>query len=220
MQRLLDGLRRYEQSKKSGYAERFARLAHQQTPPVMFLTCSDSRLVPNLFTGSGPGEMFFVRNIANLVPAYDESGDASVPAAILYGVEVLGVSDIVVCGHSDCGGMKALLAPPPKDPHLRRWLTYAGPAVTSWHERGDHEPTTPLHDQLSQWSVRRQVENLSHYPCVREGVARGTLALHAWWFDIGPGSALAYSPAAGRFVPAIEELSRMLALKAPARDVA
>lgn len=210
MQRLLDGLLRYEHTKKPGYALRFAKLAHTQSPPVMFLTCSDSRLVPNLFTTSGPGEIFFVRNIANVVPAYDVDGDASVPAAILYGVNVLGVSDIVVCGHSDCGGMKALLAPPPKDPHLRRWLSYAQPAVTSFHERGTGEPSRPQHDQLSQWSVLRQIENLSQYPCVRERLETGAINLHAWWFDIATGSALAYSEADAAFVPAVEDISSRL----------
>ncbi len=210
MRRLLDGLQRYEHSKKSGYASRFAKLALNQSPPVMLLTCSDSRLVPNLFTSSGPGEIFFVRNIGNIVPAYDVDGDASVPAAILYGVDVLGVSDIVVCGHSDCGGMKALLAPPPRDPHLRRWLSYGTAAVTSFHERGAGEPSRALHDQLSQWSVLRQVENLSRYPCVRERLAQGTINLHAWWFDIASGSALAYSEADAAYIPAVDDLSSRL----------
>lgn len=179
----------------------------------MFLTCSDSRLVPALFTSSGPGDMFLMRNIANLVPVYDEQGDASVPAAVSYAVEVLGVSDIVVCGHSDCGGMKALLEPPPRDVHLARWLAYGAPAVQSFRALGPYDSSQPEHDQLAQWSVRRQVENLSNYPYVRDRVDAGTLNLHAWWFDIGAGSALAYSPSAERFVPAVEELDRLLGME-------
>ncbi len=219
MQRLRDGLRHFEANTRFPHATSFARLAHVQAPPVMFITCSDSRLVPELFTSSGPGDMFFVRNIANIVPAYDGQGDASVPAAVLYGVEVLGVSDIVVCGHSDCGGMKALLMPPPRDVHLARWLSYGAPAVNSFRERGPSGSSQPEHDQLSQWSVRRQVENLSNYPYVRERVAKGALKLHTWWFDIGQGTALAYSPAAECFVPAVEEFDRLLGVEA-ARKVA
>lgn len=215
MQRLRDGLRHFEANTRFNHAPNFARLAHVQTPPVMFLTCSDSRLVPELFTSSGPGDMFFVRNIANIVPPYDEKGDASVPAAVMFAVEVLGVSDIVVCGHSDCGGMKALLKPPPRDVHLARWLSYGASAVNSWREGGATAASSqPEHDQLSQWSVRKQVDNLAGYPSVRERVSKGTLKLHTWWFDIEPGAALAYSPVEGRFVPAVEELDRLLGAEA------
>lgn len=215
MQRLRDGLRHFEANTRFNHAPNFARLAHAQSPPVMFLTCSDSRLVPELFTSSGPGDMFFVRNIANIVPPYDAQGDASVPAAVLYGVEVLGVSDIVVCGHSDCGGAKALLKPPPKDPHLARWLSYASNAVTAWRDKGAPAGSAqPEYDLFSQWSVRQQVANLGAYPYVRERVSKGTLKLHTWWFDIGSGAALAYSPAAERFVPAVEELDRLLGVAA------
>lgn len=207
VKQLLDGLRRYERTDKQRYSKQFASLAAGQSPLALFVTCADSRVVPNLIASADPGELFVVRNIASLVPRHDAE-DPSVPAAVAYAVEVLGVRDVVVCGHSSCGGIKAMMGEPPADPQLRRWLDYARPGFDTWQKRGGFDPSLPDNDQVSQTCTLTQLDNLMTYPSVRARVLRNELRLHSWWFDIAAGSLLAYSRDEGRYVLAVDELTR------------
>jgi carbonic anhydrase len=144
-----------------------------QSPSQLFITCADSRLVPNLITGSGPGDLFCVRNVGNIVPPYG-SGDASAGAAIEYAVDVLGVSTITVCGHSDCGGVRALMkAQASSSSALGRWLSYAGTRFPSWSEK-----------ECCVAHVDRQLDNLRSYPAVREALAAGRISLNGMYFDL------------------------------------
>ncbi|MGW6448176.1 SulP family inorganic anion transporter [Lentzea sp. NPDC055074] len=156
-----------------------------QRPQQLFITCADSRVVPNLITTSGPGDLFCVRNIGNLVPM-SSAGDRSVGAAIEYAVEILGVSKIVVCGHSDCGAMKALVkGSASRGSHLHSWLRNAEPSLIRFHA-----PTSPgcadlpVADRLAVANVAQQLDNLLGYPSVREAIAAGTLTLKGMYFDI------------------------------------
>jgi carbonic anhydrase len=203
---LLQGLRRYESDLRPRYQDVFATLASGQSPHALVITCADSRVVPNLIASADPGEIFTVRNIANLVPTFSEDGDSSVGAAIAYAVGVLHVRDIVVCGHSSCGGANALLAPPHSDPSVRRWLDPARSILDVLESRGPLDPTRSAGDNVSQLSTLRQLDNLRTHPSVRDATLRGEMALHAWWFDIPTGEVLAYSPADGRYVTAIDVL--------------
>lgn len=210
MGRLLDRLQEYEYRKKQKYSRQFASLATSQAPLAMFITCADSRIVPSIIASSAPGELFVVRNIANLVPIAHSAVDPSVPAAIDYAVEVLGVQDIIVCGHSNCGGIRALLDGAPEG-HLRRWLEHARPALDRWksvRHRTNHDGDAerPDYDHLSQVSTLVQIENLLTYPGIKSRVDGGTLRLHPWWFDIGRGALLAHWR--GSFVPAVDVLTR------------
>lgn len=206
MKRLFDGVRRYHLHTKDRYEKRFARLATGQSPLALFITCADSRVVPNLIASAEPGELFVLRNIANIVPPSDRSADPSVAAAVAYAVDVLEVKDIVVCGHSSCGGVKALLGEPPADPSLRSWLEHARPAVDSWRERGPQGGAFSEVDQLSQHSTLRQIESLRTYPAVARA---DDVKLHAWWFEIATATVFAYDGEAHRFVPALEQLARI-----------
>ncbi len=211
MGRLLDRLQEYEHRTKRKYSQQFASLANGQAPLAMLVTCADSRIVPSIIASSSPGELFVVRNIANLVPVACNAVDPSVPAAIDYAVEVLGVHDIIVCGHSNCGGIRALLDGAPEG-HLRRWLEHARPALERWKKqraltRRTGGTTLPDYDQLSQVSTLVQLENLLTYPEVKTRVDAGTLRLHPWWFDIGAGSLLAHWK--GTFIPAVDVLERI-----------
>ena len=208
---LLEGVKRYETTKRTRYSERFAALAHGQEPVALFITCSDSRVVPSLVSLANPGELFVVRNVANIVPpsSASESADASAASAVWYALEVLKIKDVVVCGHSGCGGIKAVLGGPPPYPPLERWLAPAQRAVELWRERGPLDPSFADYDQLSQISTLQQLENLETYDHVRARVASGDVRLHAWWFDIPSARLLAYSKKSNRYVPIMETLPEL-----------
>lgn len=208
MKNLLEGLSRYERITRSRYSKHFARLAEGQVPHTLFITCADSRVVPNLLASAEPGELFVVRNIASLVPPCGDPHDAGVQAAVGYAVENLGVSDIVVCGHSSCGGIKAMLAGASSEDSLGRWLAHAQPALITFREKGALDDGTPDNDQVSQLCVLHQLQHLMSYPGVRKRVKAGELNLHPWWFDIASGEMLAYSKELGRYLPALEQLEQ------------
>ena len=139
MKKLLDGIAEFQRTTRPSYREKFAKLALGQSPDCLFFACSDSRVVPNLFASTEPGDLFVVRNVGNLVPPCGSHGlsttDRSEGAAVEFALQVLGVRDIVVCGHSDCGAMRGLLsgATPEKAPNLREWLDVAQSSVQRLH---------------------------------------------------------------------------------------
>jgi carbonic anhydrase len=181
-------------------------LAHGQQPHTLFITCGDARIVPNLITTSGPGDLFTVRNIGNLVPPAD-GDDSSVGAAIEYAVGVLGVAEIVVCGHSGCGAMKALLGQAPDGlVQLGSWLRH-GEATVRRRSReaplllGGERPAAEA-DQLALQNVVQQLETLRGYPVVAEALERGGLRLTGMYFDVGAAQVSLLDDAARGFVPA------------------
>ncbi|MEV0616242.1 bifunctional SulP family inorganic anion transporter/carbonic anhydrase [Nonomuraea sp. NPDC050404] len=175
----------------------FTALAAKQQPTHLFITCADSRIMPSLITSSGPGDLFTVRNIGNLVPrAGSAPGDDSVAAAIEYATRVLGVHTITVCGHSGCGAMAALLAGPAATaelPQLGRWLRHGDASLTGLRADDGH-----LHDEaldlLCQFNVQQQLDNLRSYPQVDERVDTGRLKLVGLYFDIGSASVRVVRP--------------------------
>lgn len=204
IRRLVDGVRRF---RKEAYPEResmFARLALEQRPQTLFIACADSRIVPELITQTNPGELFVCRNIGNIVPAYGEMM-GGVSAVVEYACVALEVTDIIVCGHSDCGAMKALLNP--DDPMLT-----AMPTVTSWLRnataaRSVLDATLPdvqgpaRVQALVEQNVRTQIAHLGTHPSVAGRLANGKLAIHGWVYGIETGSITAMQGVAGPFVP-------------------
>lgn len=177
--RLRAGIRTYTRRDAPRLRDVHARLADGQAPTHLFITCSDSRVVPSLITGSGPGDLFVVRNIGNLVPIHGR-GDVSVAAAIDFAVEVLGVRAITVCGHSRCGAMTALLRGDDLTPALRDWLIHAESSLR-------RAPGTGL-DRLCRENVHQQIDNLMTYPLVRDRVDRGELELVPMFMDVATGT--------------------------------
>ncbi|MDB4943572.1 MAG: uncharacterized protein JWP97_3106 [Labilithrix sp.] len=207
VQALIDGVKRYETIQQPRYQRRFAALADGQEPLALMLTCADSRVVPSLIALSNPGELFVVRNVANLVPPHG-SDDASVSSSVYYALEALDVRDIIVCGHSGCGGIKALLDPD-APPHVKRWLGPGQPAVERWRAQGPLDASLQDFDQLSQISTLVQREHLMTHDFVRSRAEKNELRLHAWWFDITSGGRLlGYSEQERRFVPAGEAMEQ------------
>ncbi|EKZ98543.1 carbonic anhydrase [Cupriavidus sp. HMR-1] len=201
------------------YAEQFSRLALAQTPDALFITCSDSRVVPDLLASTHPGDLFTMRNVGNLIPPATaegvSTGDLSEASAIEYAVLVLKVANIVVCGHSECGAMKAVYSRNPKlkAPNLDKWLYHASNAAFRLEHEGALDESLKPHDQLSQLNVLVQIEHLMTYPIVRQQVMARALVLSGWWFDIATGDMYAYERASRSF----EVIDRALAERLASR---
>lgn len=175
-----------------------------QTPHTLFITCADSRIDPEAITSSGPGEIFVTRNVGNLVPAYGEML-GGVSAVIEYAVEALKVKHAVVCGHSDCGAMKALLGPPEnldKLPTVKSWLRNAAAALSVSQGISAQDPSLPL---LTEQNVLLQVSHLKTHPSVAGAIARGELSVSGWVYDIRHGSVRICSEGTMEFTPVGEE---------------
>lgn len=198
--KLIDGYRRFREKYKS-YHEVFDRLAEEgQDPKVLWIGCSDSRVVPELITGADPGELFDVRNIANIVPPANSAACAT-GAAVEYAVIHLGVDHIVVCGHTECGGIAALAAEPDpeKQPHIVSWLELARPARDRVLVSGIAEEDIYL--ETIKTNVLLQFDNLRTYPCVADGERAGSLTIHGWLYDLHSGTIQAYHFQTERWEP-------------------
>jgi len=194
--KLLEGHRRFLEE-FDAHEEVFLRLAEEgQDPKVLWIGCSDSRVVPELITGAEPGELFDVRNIANVVPAADDHACAT-GAAIEYAVIHLGVSHVVVCGHTECGGIKALESPSSADdqPNITAWLERARPARDRVLEAGVAESEQYL--ETIKTNVLMQCVNLRTYPCVVAAEEAGRLSVHGWLYDLHTGHVRAYDDGSG-----------------------
>ncbi|WP_328437984.1 carbonic anhydrase [Streptomyces sp. NBC_00444] len=189
MQPLIDNARTFGQR-----PEEFARLAEGQSPEVLFITCSDSRVVPALITGARPGQLFELRTAGNIVPPYASEHPTSEAATIEYAVKVLGVRDIVVCGHSHCGAVGALVRGDDLDavPAVRDWLAAATPRPQG--AAGD-----PTVAEGVQSHALAQLLRLRSYPCIAQKLEQGQLALHAWYYEVHTGAVLAHSPQTDTF---------------------
>ncbi|MEV0090037.1 SulP family inorganic anion transporter [Streptomyces sp. NPDC050738] len=197
--RLASGVSSFQRNTAPLVREELARLAREgQTPSQLFLTCSDSRVVTSMITSSGPGDLFTVRNVGNLVPLPGaEAGDDSVAAAIEYAVDILRVDSITVCGHSGCGAMQALLNASPDAPMtpLRRWLRHGLPSLArmrsrhhSWARISGRLPADAV-EQLCLTNVVQQLEHLRSHESVARRLAEGTLELHGMYFHVGEAQA-------------------------------
>lgn len=217
MKKLIRGIVEFRQNVQPGYREKFAKLALGQTPDALFIACSDSRVVPNAFASADPGDLFVIRNVGNLIaPAGGDgvsAGNESEAAAVEFALANLQVSDIIVCGHSECGAMQALL----KDRnnlepvHLRSWLRHGEDALERLEKEHGLDFSLALHNQLSQLNVLSQIEHLKTYPMVQERLKAGRLRLHGWWFEIRHADVYAYEEALNRFVLIDEtEAARLL----------
>ncbi|MFI1204452.1 SulP family inorganic anion transporter [Streptomyces sp. NPDC020883] len=213
---LLGGVSAFQRHTAPLVREELARLAREgQRPTQLFLTCADSRLVTSMITSSGPGDLFTVRNVGNLMPppGSDASCD-SVAAAVEYAVEVLRVESITVCGHSGCGAMAALLdaagTPPPSDEAtpLARWLRHGRPSLARMARigrlgRGEvafvERPVADDHERLALVNVRQQLDHLRAHPCVARRMAEGTLTLHGMYFHVAEAQAYLLDERSGRF---------------------
>jgi carbonic anhydrase len=201
MQKLIHGIHHFRRTIFHPQRELFERLAKHQEPEVLFITCADSRINPNLMTNTSPGELFILRNAGNIVPPHGAPGGGEA-ATIEFAVSALEVKDVVVCGHSNCGAMKGLLAPETLAglPAVANWLSYAESTRRIVRENYGELPADRLLTATAEENVLVQLENLCTLPCVAARLVRGDLGLHGWVYKIETGEVFTYEPESGQFV--------------------
>lgn len=200
MQHLLSGMHQFQSQVFQRERDFFDKLVTGQSPSALFVTCSDSRVDPNLITQSGPGELFVLRNAGNIVPPYGASNGGE-SATIEYAVAALSVRDIVICGHSRCGAVQALLQPEKLTalPLVSSWLQHAETTRRIIAENYTHATGDALVEIAVQEHVLVQIENIQTHPAVAVKLQRGELTLHAWVYHLETGEVLAYSHEDCRF---------------------
>ncbi len=205
MQQLLDGYAMFRSRVLGDYSRHFAELASCEEPRALFITCSDSRVMPEMIMQCAPGELLCCRNTGNLVPPPEETA-SGVAATVEYALHALHVPDIIVCGHSDCGAMRALLDEGQlKDlPLLRAWLCHAGPMAHAFRGVMQDPRVWPADERLrvlTEMNVMAQLRSLSAHPAVARALRRGSVRIHGWMYEIPTGEIHCLDPATGSFRP-------------------
>lgn len=204
MQDVIDGFLKFQRDAFPERKELFKKLATSQTPTTLFISCSDSRMVPELVTQREPGDLFVIRNAGNIVPSFGpEPGGVS--ATVEYAVAALGVTDIVICGHSNCGAMTAIATCKCLDhmPAVANWLRYADSAKFV-NEAREFNSDQERVDSMVRENVVAQLANIKTHPSVARALAQGLLSLHGWVYDIETGSIVALDGVTQQFVSLTE----------------
>ena len=199
--RLRDGYSFFRSARLPTEQSRYRDLAERgQSPETMIIGCCNSRVAPEVIFDAGPGELFVVRNVANLVPPYSPDGTYhGVSAAVEYAVEVLRLRHIVVLGHARCGGIEAFASNAPPGDFIGKWMSLIAPVAADIRSR-EEAPGGYL-IRLEQASLKHSLDNLMTFPCVRIACEQGRLILHGAYFNVATGELSALDPASGRFVP-------------------
>ena len=211
MHQLIKGVHKFRDDQFGNYRKLFRKLSQEgQNPHTLFITCSDSRVLAELITQSKPGDLFVVKNVGNIVPPSSVRGDTnSTAAAIEFAVENLRVNDIVICGHSQCGAIQALLGETPvpdSTPHLRDWLKLAAPVLdTLKNDYANFHSANERANAAAEENVLFGLDNLHSYECVQNRLMDGSLRLHGWFFEIATAEMFAYNPETRHFSPLIAE---------------
>lgn len=195
MENLIDGAKKFQSEIFPQFQEVFEKLKHGQSPHTLFIGCSDSRLIPDLITRSLPGELFVVRNIANIVPRYRISSEyLATTSAIEFAILGLNVKNIVVCGHSNCGGCRAILVQSAIEnmPHTRKWLEQSKSIIDNI-DLTKYSNQSEIFQYIEKQNIIMQLENLMSYPFIKEKYDRNELQIFGWYFDIATGSVFNYN---------------------------
>ncbi len=214
MKKVISGIMKFQEGAYERRKQLFAQLADSQSPELLFITCSDARIDPNLVTQTEPGELFICRIAGNIVPPHVRVA-GGVTATIEYAVAVLGVKDIVICGHTDCGAMKGALSPQLLQdlPHVREWLENSRAAIEIVRANPIEDERQLLRD-LTEQNVLLQLQHLRTHPCVAVGLNQKRLAVHGWIYDIETGSVTCFDEASVEFKPVAERYANLLSAPA------
>lgn len=206
MRRLIEGISKFQFQECYPRRDFFQNLAKGQSPETMFITCSDSRVSPHLLTQTDPGELFVLRNAGNIVPTHG-TGNGGEEATIEYAVSVLGIKDIIVCGHSHCGAMHGLLNPESVNelPSVHNWLQHAETTRAVVHSKHMHLNSEDLLAEAIKENVIVQLDNLRTIPSVNTKIRQGKLKIHGWMYMIENGDVLVYQEKSNTFIPLSSE---------------
>jgi len=204
MQQLVQGVHYFQ---NIGFREReqlFARLHSGQDPEACMITCADSRIVPNLITNSEPGQLFIVRNVGNIIPCFGTSNNGEL-AAVEYAIVELGIKDLVVCGHTGCGAMQALVnsldgQAVTRTPQVAHWLRHAEATLEIMREHYRHLSGPALANAAAEENVLVQLEHLRTLPAIASRISSGQVRLHGWMYKIESGEVFYYESEVGQFV--------------------
>jgi len=202
--RMIRGFRHFREDYFAGTSQLYRSLQNGQQPKTLMIACSDSRVDPALITRSRPGDLFVIRNVANLVPPYEpDDRHHGVSAALEYAVKFLQVEHIVVLGHANCGGIRALMGADGEmdSEFIRSWMTIAAAARQEVRDRLAHKPVELQLRACEEAAILLSIENLLSFPWIAERTASGVLSIHGWYFDLHTGELLDYDPASGEFLP-------------------
>jgi carbonic anhydrase len=220
MKPFVQGTLKFQKQTFPRMSDLFKKLAHSQRPKTLFITCSDSRVVPELLTQQDPGDIFVIRNAGNIVPSYSTQ-PGGVTASVEYAVAALGVTDIVLCGHSDCGAMTAIASCACMDhlPAVSSWLRHAD-AAKAVNQARPHADEAAKVSSMVHENVIAQLVNLRTHPTVALALEQGNLSLHGWVYDIETGAVEAFDGDSGKFVSLETHPHVVAAAPRPARRAA
>jgi len=204
MKQLIEGHRRFLTEAFPTRRDQFHLLAEGQAPETLFVTCADSRIVPDLILQTQPGDLFICRNAGNVIPRAGEPA-GGVSATIEYAVQVLRVRHLIVCGHSDCGVIRALMNPERLEglDSVKDWLQHVEPAWGCVDEVERNAGELTRHTALTHANVLVQLDNLKSHEYIRRASAEGRLRVHGWYYDILSGRIERFDEQAGKFVPLV-----------------
>ncbi|MGE5648924.1 carbonic anhydrase [Noviherbaspirillum sp. UKPF54] len=210
IEKFIHGFSRFQQQYLGEHCL-FSSLREAQRPGTLVIGCCDSRVDPALLTGSDPGDMFVVRNVANLVPPCTPDAPPGVASAIEFAVCGLEVERVIVLGHARCGGIRALMAPrrlAQETDFVDRWMQHAEPVRQRVLRELAHKTSDEQHKGCEMASILHSLDNLLTYPWIERRVEEGRLHLHGWYFDIDSGALLAYSARQQEFLPLVCPLEK------------
>lgn len=207
MEKLVKGIHRFQADVFAPNRDFFRGLVDGQRPQALFITCSDSRMVPDLICQTDPGELFVLRNAGNIIPPYSPGTPSGEAATIEYAIRGLGIRHIVVCGHTRCGAMQAVCEPAStaEMPRVRGWLEHAQAGHEIVCTCYPHLNAETRWKVLTQENVLVQLEHLRTHPAAAAALAAGELKLHAWIYKMETGEVFAYDPVQGQYTPLIHE---------------
>jgi carbonic anhydrase len=202
MKKLLEGLSLFQRVAYPRHRELFERLARNQTPQAVFVSCSDSRVLTNLLVQAEPGDLFIIRNAGNIIPPAG-SAYGGTTASLEYAIVALGIRDVILCGHSNCGAMRGVLHPETLDgmPAVKQWVSYADTARRAAVEAHPGAPDDEMLERIVDFNVIAQVRNILTFPFVRALAEKGELEVHGWVYDIATGRVKGLDASGRRFVP-------------------
>lgn len=214
MEKLVAGILKFQEKEFANHKHLFENLASGQKPEALFITCSDSRIDPNLITQTKPGDLFIARNAGNLVPPHYAQCTRDMDASIEFAMEVLKVRHIIVCGHTDCGAMKGALNPENVKHlhHVSQWLSNAQSACAKVRARNNGHSHEKLLELIEE-NVIQQLKHLETHPSVAARMAVGDVLLHGWVYDIRTGAVFCHESESGTFVPVTEHYAKILGKK-------